>query len=540
MESEKRRQPLSRDQKDHLFGCLLRLPAIFVRAKDLLKIEDISEPADVPYLLLWHAAKIVAEHNNGQLPALPEQTRVQLEIEAKGLAEGDPQTVSAGDVEALFGPPGAPHEGLISFIFDQPATIFAENEGTRLLKSYLEELTLYSEVQAAAKRWQHGLPDSLTPFLDKIQRKKAQIASLDESAVLDAVPDEDECALPDTFTTGVSFLDNFMGGGQLPGEVYVILAATGQGKTTLGVQIVVEGALYQLQQFGPNNGGHWFYITYESAVKSDIRIRVAAYAAQVSENSIRTKNFSSEKLANWKSYEQQLWSETFQKYGTMKGEQERYEAFKTQLRGANLHLCDYMGTYPGVGTGGVDEIVAMLENYAARGVKITGVVIDYATEGIRRYLMAHNLDPKHEYSHTAGYIDAVRTKIGARFNCSTWVLQQLHGDCAKKPPGTLFHHSEALGCRNFADNSWFAFCISNQDRENNTTLINCTKTRRSPPKSPAVVRFEGEIRRLTAADNQYALDIEQRRTVPKIFTGRIVSSKPKRAGYYNDPASDLN
>jgi len=42
--------------------------------------------------------------------------------------------------------------------------------------------------------------------------------------------------------TGVKGLDNLIGGGLIPGRVYVITGPPGSGKTTLGIQFLVEGA----------------------------------------------------------------------------------------------------------------------------------------------------------------------------------------------------------------------------------------------------------------------------------------------------------
>ncbi|KUK18453.1 ATPase domain-containing protein [Thermococcus sibiricus] len=43
-------------------------------------------------------------------------------------------------------------------------------------------------------------------------------------------------------STGVKGLDNLIGGGLIPGRVYVVTGPPGSGKTTLGIQFLVEGA----------------------------------------------------------------------------------------------------------------------------------------------------------------------------------------------------------------------------------------------------------------------------------------------------------
>ncbi|MDK2983236.1 MAG: hypothetical protein PWP19_714, partial [Thermococcaceae archaeon] len=43
-------------------------------------------------------------------------------------------------------------------------------------------------------------------------------------------------------STGVKGLDDLIGGGLIPGRVYVVTGPPGSGKTTLGIQFLVEGA----------------------------------------------------------------------------------------------------------------------------------------------------------------------------------------------------------------------------------------------------------------------------------------------------------
>nr|WP_238565044.1 ATPase domain-containing protein [Thermococcus litoralis] len=42
--------------------------------------------------------------------------------------------------------------------------------------------------------------------------------------------------------TGIKGLDELLGGGLLPGRVYVVTGPPGSGKTTLGIQFLIEGA----------------------------------------------------------------------------------------------------------------------------------------------------------------------------------------------------------------------------------------------------------------------------------------------------------
>jgi circadian clock protein KaiC len=71
-------------------------------------------------------------------------------------------------------------------------------------------------------------------------------------------------------STGVAGLDGILGGGLMPGRFYLIEGAPGAGKTTLGLQFLMDGkargerGLYitlsettkELEAVAPSSGGH--------------------------------------------------------------------------------------------------------------------------------------------------------------------------------------------------------------------------------------------------------------------------------------------
>lgn len=525
MDQETKLPPLSPDRKTYLFGCLLNLPALFAKAKDILRPEDIFAAHDISLGVLWRAVLIIAKRNLNTIPTPADQARIQIEIETKELCNGDPETVTQEYVNDLFGTPTAPADGLINYIYAQSSESWSEQEGTRLLRRYLEELTLFKPVRDAAYEWNQTLPASLEPFLEKLQLKRAQIAGLDQSAIFPAYSAELAPPKIEIMSTGVPFLDRFMAGGQAYGEAYLVIGPTGTGKSTMGAQLAVEGARLQQRRNEVNPDetlGHWYIFTYELPVVPDLQMRIWSYAAQVAEDSLRDETkLSSRERGDYKAYERSLVLPGH--LGSqLPGEVERLAVSRNELGNSNLWLVDYSGSFPGVGLGGVDEIAAALANEVHRGRRIAGVVIDWVGQGVTRYMLSRNIDPRLEYRYFQHYMDEVRMKLTGRFNCVCWAFHQLQGDCSNRSPQTVFHHSQARGCRNMADTAWFAFTLSNKDDATQTMLVNCSKARRAPTMQPALVLFEGHIRKLTPADDKYALDPVQRKAVLKSQLNKVV------------------
>jgi hypothetical protein len=116
------------------------------------------------------------------------------------------------------------------------------------------------------------------------------------------------------------------------------------------------------------------------------------------------------------------------------------------------------------------------------------------------------------------------TDICARFGCVAWVVHQIAGAACAHGPTTKLRHTDALGCRSFAVNAYYALVISNKDDETNTCQIFASKTRRGPPTLPVVCRLDGDIGEMTPMDSEYVYSEADRRPVRRsdlnVFNGR--------------------
>lgn len=525
------RAPLTTDQKDFLFMHLLRCPELFAQARQLLSPTRMRVMEDVPYLVLWQAALTTAERNQGLLP-LPARARLQLEVEAKRLADASPQDVTQEHLVNLFGDNAAGIKGLLDFIYETPEEALDIGCARVFLQDYLSERTIHAEIREFATR--SAGTTSLQAFLEQVQSQHVKIANLGQSPSVDPFAADLVFTPTEVFPTK-TFLDEFMAGGQALGEVYVLLGPSGSGKSTLGLEIAWRGAAYQHElkdedeKYRP---GHWYFFTYESPVQPDFIVRLYASSAEINETESLLKmrsvsDLSTKTKKNYKEYELKRFAASFAAGNEVPGEQERLDTMRKLLRAEDnssmLHLVDFSGTIPGAGAGGVDELAAFLEAESLAGRTPVGVVIDYAGIAIDRYAAATGVEEGGVWNLYRRYVNEVRIKVAARFNCCAWVVHQLHGSVAKRKPGAHLHHSDAAGCRNFVDNAWFAFSIGNADSQTHVLQVECTKQRRAAKRLPMPVYLDGAVRRLVRADGEYKIDPVTGRFMPIGFVERVVT-----------------
>jgi hypothetical protein len=315
--------------------------------------------------------------------------------------------------------------------------------------------------------------------------------------------------------------------------------------TSIGVQLSVDGAELQnaiASELGPDRAGHWYYFTYELNT-DQLRERIYSYGAKIHHHTYvhHLPYSTAEDRGTVRPYEYDPYVNS--PGLPFRGERERIRDFVKRMAGANgrLHVVDYSGAEPGVGGGGVREIAAYLRTERDRGRQPVGFVVDYAGLAVQRQIGAdRRLKPDHEYNLLAGFVDAVRNQACVPLACSGWVLHQLHGDATKRAPGSKVHHSEARGCRNFADNSDFSFQLSTYNKSTGMLVIHCTKHRRAPGREDGVItRFDGRFGAFLAPDQDYVVDPQTRQIVPRDFVDALPTRSPGPGGPPVDPRGAL-
>lgn len=545
-----RRPRMSQYEIAWMLGCCARIPAVLLAARGPL-VTTLFEASEARFVLLWRAITSACDDNRGSLPG---DTKTAKEIVALKCA-GE----IASDQSRMFYSPSVEHGvmgegGLLDELFAMPISPEVEGQGLTLVSRFIIERSISDPFRRAMAGI--GPQDTMSDpaaVIAAIEKHTREVAGIGVDPGTAAVRDDDELLPPGPklYTTKLGWLDELLGGGQARQECYALLGPTSGGKSAISVQISVEGAELQSSlaaELGPDVAGHWYFFTYEMNEKYQLRPRIHQYGARIHYDTM--KAFA----ANERPLSTSEHPETLNEYerdpyvnspgNEIMGERERLIAFKKRMSGPNcrLHVVDYSGTHAGHGLGGVDEIAGYLRKEMARGRRPVGLIVDYAGICVQRMIASRKLRPDAEYPLLSSFVDAVRSQVCVPMDCTAWVLHQLHGDAAKRPPGAKVHHSDARGCRNFADNSDFGIQLSTYNKASGLLTVHCTKHRRAPGREDGtIVRFRGEYGAFLSPDQEYEIDPVSRQIVVKGYSDMLQprAQNRSRRGPVN-PTDGLN
>jgi hypothetical protein len=268
--------------------------------------------------------------------------------------------------------------------------------------------------------------------------------------------------------TGVPFLNDWMRGGSLPGEVEVVLSSTGVGKTTLGIQILVASARAAEEQAAAGGKGRLnVYADYAEGADS-IEERMVRLAARVPRSAYHSQG------------------------GTIcVPEWLRRYAYYIDTRSSRAA---YGGLH------GLVDFLHWLQQES--GLAFGNVVIDDAEGAVESYLQsAGGRDPATQRQHLSTYVERVRDQIAVPFGCTVWVLHQIDGRYGKVPAHKGLHHHHAMNCPGFAHHADFAFVFGNKDEKHNTALISCTQAPFRIPTPSRWCQIHGEFGEITPVES---------------------------------------
>ena len=506
----KRRSQTDPENKMRMMAILIRNEEAFKTVQDHLS-KEMFPPHDTLYAVLWQAVlDFYEEHNE-----LPDYELVTAEIQAKIAEESD--LLNDTEVEEL--------DQFLEWAFDEDSFKSGKVNGktytnwcVNAAKAFMQEQVAFSTRELVHK--DNTVPADLPTLLSEQRLKSEEIATIALGAAKMAFPDKwDETAGIDLVTTGVPFLDRFLGGGHAGGELYGVLGPYGSCKTTLALMLLVEGARsFKAKVSKDGYDGKIplaFMISYETRTP-EMQSRTVGYAARVQRRSLEAMKSLQDlsKSGELHGYEKKIFRRKLAAGRKIMGELGRVEQ-ATQWMNPHVVFVDMTGydeDHRTAGGGGLKEIARRI-TMELRGRPDTCcglVIIDYVGAMVKRQMAADDIQSDQMRHMISNAPLSAKAMIGDQFDCPIWLMHQLSGEANARGEGAKMHHTDSGEAKNFGENLHFALVLGNPNRDNLCTLA-CTKHRRQPPRDSTIIKIDGAMNRVLDMDGKYVLDVSTRR-----------------------------
>jgi tRNA isopentenyl-2-thiomethyl-A-37 hydroxylase MiaE len=498
-----RRERLSDHDKVTMLATFTRHDDLFKSAAERTAAELFSSD-DRHFQLYWDVLRDYVTKHQEMPRKAPLVSSIQLQVEGNDEIDDEQIEQLNKIVSVAFG----------SKKSDLPPTI-----ASTYLRSLLEEALLR---ELRRKLASDDAPVDVAGVLAAAKDQADAIGAVDSADIEAPFAGDWRPQAVKKTSTGLPFVDLYLGGGDVDGEVYGLLGPVGSCKTTLAVQLSTLGASRDYAEWlasakkAPLKVSYHF--NYEGPIDV-IKMRALCCTALIDKDILAMEDFEQilERNANkFRPYELDLLRSSVTT-GSLLPERKRYERAKVQLN-RNWRCVDMSGNdsrFPGRGTGMISEIVAIIRRDLARIREDRGVetqcgvvVVDYVSLACERATMANAArteDPDRAMRRAIGrYVSTSKNELATALNARVWLMQQLNGDANSLVPGRLPKRTDSKDNRMFAENLDFCFMIGNPD-QNNMVAFGTDKQRRERRRPPEVVHILGNLNTVQQAKG-YMID----------------------------------
>ena len=537
---------------DQMMTYLLTDSEVCSHAQGLLQPEHFS--AEPQYRILWQAVlALTPEYGLCQIPYDALQLHVQdlLRGGASDYLSPALQAVliaTPGDVGSTLDDGTAVGQpGIIHYAYHDAAAApkRASSFGMSLLRRFLQERAAVDQLRGEIAKLDDSDSDGLGRVLSEINTKLVQIKSVGSSV----------CFMPTEFpedpepipikSTGVNFLDVMMDGGHADGEVQMLLGLQKSGKTLLMTEMCTASAenYYQIKA----NGGDHFVACFFSFEMPRARVVSRFYAAGADVSlteldRIIKKGSDYSTRGNLKPYEIEYYSEKgLYEYHNYAGERERIAAFNATVGHhiANFDMTGYVSR--NIGSGGIDEVVAFLNQLAATGKRPGVVVIDYLGLMLEKQIAAEGGDTsKLLRTRMLSTQIACFDRIAIPFQVPVWLIHQYNAESQKASPTKLLRTGDASDARTLGAAVNFSFCMCPPDPETLTAQFLLDLSRRSRGQTVRLIQRQAERGRWIDVNEHYYVDKASDRILPQAGNIAGAGLNAAQAGKFQGPPATVN
>ena len=381
-----------------LLAHLIHQKRFFQRAVRKLKVEDFSRPGERVYQLIL----AVIQNYDECAPA------GMMSMELNSRIHGAPDAYSPSELIQL--------QQAVDYLYSEQAAInlFTFDYMMGQLQLFLNERRVMVKAVSLAKSNAMDLDARLAELSQSHSSTR-----LSSGLILDDFfkPDNVSISPLVRHDIGVDFVDQLLGGGKTPGEVYGVIGPFGMGKTTLSVQLFCEGAARKR---------HSLYVLYEQPFLGDISNRMYGYLGGIPRSRMAGQSMET------------LHIEDQARLREVLGRVHPY-----------MHIADMVTDSKG-GSGGPDAISSLLRDYEDKGTPIEIVYIDQYLPFIRSWMAATSQKEERLRTIMEG---TVYTFMGLatkeKHNCSFFLLHQTSTDGASQKPTHRPIPTDSAECKSF-------------------------------------------------------------------------------------------
>lgn len=495
------RHRISRAQKEIIFRHILRFQSLWDLAKAHLRTSFFDPVDEIDLETVWRAAKIVVKQSGDRLPEDSTVTWAFLAGQVQAIAECQSERVTPQLLSWIVDP-----SGLLDRWFSTDAGL-NEDSARALLLLFFQEKEVFDPLCAVISSIDTGkIPERLPEMLKMLQNRDSAISSSTKRTARSAAPLDyvRPSIVPES--TGLSYFDDLMNGGDVGGEVYGILGANGSGKTLTAVQSAFAKSLvYQHAHDTAGKSLRTCHIFHYEAGYDEIMTRLLSCAAKVKFDRLSISGLDHlSRRGNLNPYEKELFRKEIAQFGiaNVDGEYERVMQARCLLN-RNIKLHDFSGSDdPSVGVGYVEEIARSLA-YEVRhhNDSIGSVYIDYVGLCCRRHLLHNQKDVDRLFRHSVtNFADACHKQIAKPFNCRVWLFHQLSGEANRRQFGARLTHADSAESKSFGENLWFVFILGPRHPKTDVLELQFSKARRAPGMTtPPLLKMRGDINMMEIA-----------------------------------------
>jgi hypothetical protein len=266
--------------------------------------------------------------------------------------------------------------------------------------------------------------------------------------------------------TGVSFVDELLGGGVEAHDVIGILGPTGVGKTTLAMQIAVSLAR---REAAAGSQTKIVYLGFEET-ESELRSLCFSCAAGVPRMELPLPSF--------------------------RPSEHQRSALVSAAAMLNSDLTIIRGPSHRIEADTFDVFFAALRDLIAAKLPeavVGAIVIDPVELACRRFQDPDDFDMKVHRRLSGEFPPLCRRHLALRFSCPVWLVHHLEGKLGNRPSGFVGAHEDSQHGPMFGRELDRSLVFGSQDQQHGGVLLRCTaRGRSSTPK-----RNEQRVLRVT-------------------------------------------